>query len=131
MTFRTSNLTIILKPALIRKVVLYRELMIYFYYKIGLCSINNEPENNIILTYPDKVPGKVSLCFYKESSSKDNTSKENISKENTITINAHNSVLSCIELDNRGLKLATSSEKVYLSLQKTIHSFLGNCYKNF
>ena len=91
----------------------------FYFSKIGLCSINNEPENNIILAYP----GKVSLCFYKENSSKESTNKENISKENTITINAHNSVLSCIELDNRGLKLATSSEKVYLSQQNYSFSF--------
>jgi len=50
---------------------------------------------------PDKTLGQVSLCFYKENS-----------KENTIEIKAHNSALSCIELDNRGLKLATASEKV-------------------
>ena len=97
---------------------------IFLLLMTGLCSINNEPENSIILAYPDKAPGQVSLCFYK-------VSKDSSSKETTITIKAHNSVLSCIELDNRGLKLATASEKVCLPEKKNIHQFLGNCYQDF
>lgn len=68
-----------------------------------MCSINNEPENNIVLACPDKTLGQVSVYFYKDNN-----------RDNTIQIKAHNSTVSCIELDNRGLKLATASEKVYL-----------------
>jgi len=75
------------------------------------------------LACPDKTPGQVSLYFYKESNT----------KENTIQIKAHNSVLSCMELDNRGLKLATASEKVRKKciVQPFINLLLGDSHSNF
>lgn len=82
----------------------------------GLCCINNEPENQMVLACPDKTMGNVSLFFYKDET-----------KENTIQIKAHNSPLTCMELDNRGLKLATASEKVLFQyFLRKIH--LGDHY---
>lgn len=79
----------------------------------GLCSVNNEPENSIVLACPDKISGNVSLYFYKD-----------ISRENSVQIKAHNSPLISIELDNRGLKLATASEKVYKMLCFLFYFFI-------
>lgn len=72
----------------------------------GLCSVNNEPESNIVLACPDKTLGQLAISFYKE------ISKESTSKDSTVIIKAHTSVVTCIELDNRGTKVATASEKV-------------------
>lgn len=63
----------------------------------GLCSVNNE-NSPIIIACPHKTLGQVSIHNLMDD-------------KKELTIRAHQSILSCIELNNKGDKLATASEK--------------------
>mmetsp|Transcript_108022 Transcript_108022/g.161615 ORF Transcript_108022/g.161615 Transcript_108022/m.161615 type:complete len:177 (+) Transcript_108022:197-727(+) len=62
----------------------------------GLCALNTEAENTV-LACPDKLLGHVIIHLY--------------DKKKTTNIKAHQSSLNCLELNNKGTKLATASEK--------------------